>query len=164
MQKLNNLAMSYSTRLEASDLGALSNILARSGFFTSEEVSVAREILEEGLNNPASSYNFIVAKSKTQVLGYACYGRIMNTKDRYDLYWLAVEPKLRRLGLGRGLVEKVEEFLKGASGGRIYVQTSGRKLYEPTRYFYKSLGYDQVAELHDYYSPGDSLVIFMKEI
>ena len=157
--------ISYSSKLEASDIPALHSILCRSGFFSDEEVGVAREILEEGLNKKsASSYNFIIAKTKSQVLGYACYGRIMNTKDRYDLYWLAAEPKLRRQGIGRFLLDKVEELLKISQGQRLYAETSGNKLYKPTRDFYTAMGYVQVAELQDYYSPGDGLIIFMKEI
>lgn len=151
--------------IESSDIKALESILQRSGFFSAEEVGVAIEILLEGLNKgPATSYNFIVAKSQTQVLGYACYGRIMNTKDRYDLYWLAVEPELRRQGLGRILLQKVEARIKESLGRRLYVQTSGRKFYEPTRKFYRALGYDETAQLQDYYCSGEDLIIFMKEV
>ncbi len=92
------------------------------------------------------------------------YGRIMSTIDRYDLYWLAIEPELRRQGVGRLLLQRVEESIKEAFGRRVYIQTSGRKLYEPTRDFYTALGYEQASQLKDYYGPGEDQIIFMKEI
>jgi len=160
----NNFIVNYFTEIKSSDIGELNNILTRSGFFTDEEICVATDILKEGLNlGSASSYNFIVAKSHSQVLGYACFGRIMGTKDRYDLYWLAIEPELRRQGLGRLLLQKVEEFIKEAFGRRVYIQTSGRKFYEPTRDFYAALGFEQVGQLKDYYGPCDDQIIFMKD-
>ena len=45
---------------------------------------------------------------------------------------------------------------------RIYVETSTRPQYEPTRGFYRSRGYRLTAELPDYYAPGDGKATFVK--
>ena len=46
----------------------------------------------------------------------------------------------------------------------LYVETSSRPQYEPTRAFYGRLGYHVAAELPDFYGPGDGQVIFAKRL
>jgi hypothetical protein len=45
---------------------------------------------------------------------------------------------------------------------RVYVETSTRAQYVPTRSFYLACGYDLTAELTDFYAPGDGKAIFLK--
>ena len=47
-----------------------------------------------------------------------------------------------------------------AGGRRVYVETSGRAQYEPTRRFYEACGYAREAVLTDFYAPGDDKVIY----
>jgi hypothetical protein len=46
----------------------------------------------------------------------------------------------------------------------MYVETSSRPQYGPTRTFYRRLGYRSAAELPDFYGPGDGQVIFAKQL
>jgi hypothetical protein len=45
---------------------------------------------------------------------------------------------------------------------RVYLETSTRAQYEPTRAFYLRCGYQIVAELPDFYAAGDGKAIFLK--
>ena len=45
---------------------------------------------------------------------------------------------------------------------RVYVETSTRPQYAPTRAFYLACGYQLAAELPDFYAPGDGKAIFLK--
>jgi D-alanine-D-alanine ligase len=165
LQNTQDLCVEYRPHVKAADIAATKTILSESDFFTDEEVEVAVELLESGLKSGvASGYHFMMAESLGALLGYACYGRIMSTEDRYDLYWLAVQPNLRRQGLGHELLKRVEKSIITSGGQRIYVQTAGRALYEPTHAFYIASGYSKIAVLPDYYGPGDDQVIFMKEL
>ena len=49
-----------------------------------------------------------------------------------------------------------------AGGTRVYVDTSSRKQYAPTRTFYERVGYSKDALLEDFYAPGDGKVIYVK--
>ncbi len=51
-----------------------------------------------------------------------------------------------------------------AGGSRVYVETSSRPLYEPTRAFYLARGYREEARLPDFYGPGDAKVMYVKVI
>jgi hypothetical protein len=46
----------------------------------------------------------------------------------------------------------------------VYVETSSRDQYEPTRRFYLKCGYRVDAVLEDFYAPGDGKVIFVKAL
>ena len=68
------------------------------------------------------------------------------------------------LGLGKILLNKAEEVIKDKKGVNIWVETSSRKEYEPTRAFYLKRGYKIATRLMDFYSRGDNKIIFHKII
>jgi ribosomal protein S18 acetylase RimI-like enzyme len=99
-----------------------------------------------------------------ETLGYSCFGPIPCTQLSFDLYWIAVEQRCRYMGLGAALLAESETIMKRMGGKRIYVETSSRGLYEPTRLFYGRRGYRQEALIADFYAPGDGKVIYVKEL
>jgi GNAT superfamily N-acetyltransferase len=148
------------------DVDAVRDIVVSTGFFNDEEVGVAMELVEERLGRgEASGYHFIFAEQPDgKVIGYACYGPIAGTRSSFDLYWIAVHHTGRRGGLGREIMTRAEHAIAKAGGTRIYVETSSRMQYEPTRNFYLRLGYKQDAMLEDFYGQGDAKVIFVKVV
>jgi ribosomal protein S18 acetylase RimI-like enzyme len=140
-------------------------LVASTGFFSDEEVAVAVELVEAYLTYGAdSTYLFVFAESAGALAGYACFGRIPLTQSSFDLYWIAVRPELQGIGLGRRLIERVENSVRAAGGTRLYVDTSSRPQYDATRAFYGRLGYSLAAELPDFYAPGDGKIIFSKKL
>ena len=145
------------------DVAAVREVVASSGFFNTEEVDVAMELVQERLGRgPASGYHFIFAELEAKVIGYACYGPIAGTHSSFDLYWVAVHQQGRRGGLGRQLMTRAEAAIAAAGGTRVYVETSSKAQYAPTRNFYLRLGYRQDALLEDFYGPGDGKIIYVK--
>jgi ribosomal protein S18 acetylase RimI-like enzyme len=151
--------------LEPADGAAVRRLVAATGMFSAEEIEIAGELVEETLVRGAKSgYEFVIATEAGQLVGYACFGRIPGTQSSFDLYWIAVEPGQQGRGLGQQLLARSEARAREQGGGRIYVDTSGRAQYEPTRRFYRGAGYEIAAELADFYAPGDSKVIFVKSL
>ena len=147
----------------SSDQDIVRDIVTSSGFFSKEEIDVAVELVQERLNKGVSSgYYFLFADRGEEVIGYSCFGPIPCTTESYDIYWIAVQERLRRAGLGREILESVEPRIKDLGGKRIYVETSSRDQYKPTRSFYMRCGYKEEATLRDFYSPGDSKIIYIK--
>ncbi len=147
------------------DLDAVRAITESAGFFTPAEVDVAVELVGEHLaRGPASGYFFCFAEWGGQVIGYTCYGPVPATVESYDLYWIAVHARHRGLGLGRHLMDLAERAIREAGGRQVWVETSSRPLYVPTRAFYERCGYAIVAELPRYYAPDDNKVIFLKAL
>ena len=162
---MNFKGISYRDKPIPSDVGCIRNIVGSSGFFSAEEVEVAVELVQENLSKAESSgYYFLFVEINERVVGYSCYGPIPCTKESYDLYWIAVLHDFRGRGIGRELLKRTEEKIGKSGGRRVYVDTSSRDGYEPTRSFYRSRGYEQEAVLKDFYSPGDDKVIYVKKL
>ena len=97
-------------------------------------------------------------------MGYTSYGPIACTRTSFDLYWIVVAGSYRGKGLGKQLLDASEKAIRGLGGNRVYIETSMRELYEPTRGFYLARGYSPVAVLDDFYAPGDAKVIYLKVV
>ena len=148
-----------------SDMKHVREIVVSSGFFSKAEIEVAVELVQVRLNKGIESgYHFLFAEEDKKVVGYSCFGPIPCTVESYDIYWIAVQEELRRSGLGVELLKKVEEKIKEMGGKRIYVETSSREQYEPTRSFYSRCGYRKEATLKNFYSPGDDKVIYLRAL
>lgn len=140
-------------------------IVDSTGFFNPAEVDVAVELVDDRLaEGPASGYWFVFAEIEGQTVGYSCYGPIAATQCSFDLYWIAIHNDFRRRGLGRVLLGESERKIAEAGGHRIYVETSNRDHYIPTRVFYEQNAYLREAVLKDFYAPGDDKVIYVKAV
>jgi D-alanine-D-alanine ligase len=151
--------------VHSTDVPAVRSIVASSGVFAPHEIDIAVELVEEHLaRGAASGYHFVFADADGHPIGYACYGPIGCTVGSFDLYWIAVQAASRRHGLGRRLLREVERRVALAGGRRLYIETSSRALYEPTRRFYERCGYKFEARLDDFYTPGDAKIIYVKAV
>src|SRR5262249_44392879 len=139
--------------------------VSSTGFFTAAEIAVAVELIEERLlKGIASGYHFLFAEEAGKPLGYACYGPVPATLATWDLYWIAVHSERQREGLGRMLLDRVERAIADAGGRDIYIETSSRESYAPTRRFYGNAGYRLAAEFPDFYAPGDGKRVYVKRL
>ncbi|MBP7459822.1 MAG: GNAT family N-acetyltransferase [Candidatus Delongbacteria bacterium] len=146
------------------DTETIRTIVESSGFFYPEEVDVAVELVSERLEKGESSgYYFVFLLDDGQVVGYSCYGPIACTQGSFDFYWLAVLNNRRGQGLGRMLIHETENQIVTVQGRGIYIETSSRPQYQPTRQVYLRHGYQVEAVLKDFYHPGDDKVIFSKK-
>ncbi len=145
------------------DMGELVRITVATEFFRPDEVVVAQEVLSEcAAKGEASGYHTLVAANGIQTAGYVCFGPTPLTLGTWDVYWIAVDPGLQGRGIGRQLMVRAEEAINRQGGRLVLVETSSQPLYEPTRGFYRSLGYREVSCIPDFYQVGDAKVTFAK--
>jgi len=145
------------------DVIRVREIVDSTGFFHPPEVDVAVELVEERLRRgDASGYFFAFVELEGVAIGYSCYGPIACTASSYDVYWIAVHRDEQKNGIGRWLMTLTEQLIRSREGRRIYVETSGRLDYLPTRSFYERCEYVKAAELPEFYGDGDSKVIYLK--
>ena len=158
--------LTFREQVGPGDVEPIRSLVETTGFFNPEEVLIAAELVEERLaKGEKSGYHFILAQEPSgRILGYTCYGPVPGTKSSFDLYWIAVDRSCQGRGIGRLLMERTERSAMAMGCSRIYVETSSRGLYAPTRRFYRSCGYREEALLKDFYAPGDSKVIFSKAL
>lgn len=159
------MSVVFRTDARPSDAAAIRRIVRSSGFFRDDEIDVAVELVDERLaRGEASGYHFLFAEVGDHVVGYTCFGPIACTVSSFDLFWIAVDESRRGTGLGRALLERTEAIIRSMGGTRVYIETSGKAQYDPTRGFYTRCGYGREAELADFYAPGDSKVIYSRAL
>lgn len=146
------------------DIETVRGLVERTAYFNEEEVGIAAELVEERLaKGVESGYEFVFADDEAGLLlGYACFGKIPCTTNRFDLYWIAVEPNKQGRGLGRQLLRAAEERIASLGGARVYVDTSTKPQYAATRSFYERCGYELDASLEGFYGPGDGKAVYRR--
>lgn len=157
----NSAALTFRYDVQPADVDALTRMVMGTGFFYAHEVAVAKELVEERLTRGrASGYEFVIAEESGQLLGYTCFGEIACTQGSYDLYWIVVDKAQQKRGIGTALLQETEARVRALHGRRIYIETSARPQYEPTRAFYLRAGYHQAALLPEFYGPDDGKLIY----
>ncbi len=161
---MESIINSFRTEVKKSDPETIREIVTSTGFFNPEEIEIAVELADEFLaKGIESGYQFIFLDHKNDTMGYSCYGKIPGTKNSYALYWIAVHEKFRNQGLGKVLLQETEKEIFNQDGNGIYVETSSRAQYVPTRMFYEKNGYLLKTRFEDYYDEGDDLVFYLKK-
>ncbi len=149
------------------DGARIHEITAGIDIFSPEEIQCVDELWQEtqAQGPERSGYHWLVERGEDgQVLGYTCYGPRALTSGTFDLFWIAVDTRLQRGGVGRRLLAATEEEIRKLGGRLLFVETSGLPKYEPTRQFYLGMGYTWEAAIKDFYTEGDDLVIFTKHL
>jgi ribosomal protein S18 acetylase RimI-like enzyme len=151
--------------LDPADVGDLVEVLVACGNFRPDEVAVGREVLEEAARQaPDGHYQVVVARSGGKAVGWAAYGLVPLTDATYDLYWIAVHPRVQDRGAGRVLLEEVERRVRAAGGRWLLAETSGSAGYAKTHGFYLRRGYAEVAVIPDFYRLGDARSTFGRRL
>jgi len=131
-----------------SDRDAILSFMADTGFFRSDEMEVAREVLDDALaRGPAGHYQSYTAEIDGRPVGWTCIGPTPCTMATFDVYWIAVAPDCQDRHFGSTMLQHAERVIAEAGGRIVVVDTSGRPQYLPTRIFYERQGYSVGAVL-----------------
>jgi ribosomal protein S18 acetylase RimI-like enzyme len=145
----------------SSDGPSILALSARIPQFSAGDAECIEELWMEYLDKAeASGYIFTAYRQDQDLLGFACFGPTPLTVGTWDLYWIAVDPAAQGQGIGHALMERVEAEIRARGGRLLLIETSGTRPYAPTRRFYESCGCHYQAIVHDFYEPGDDLIIF----
>jgi ribosomal protein S18 acetylase RimI-like enzyme len=146
------------------DLQSLVDLVSATKVFREEEVAVARELMEI-VAEDGDQNDYVIATYTDEndiVRGYYCVGHTPMTASTYDLYWIAVDPDTHGKGIGKQLLQHCEDHVRRQGGKLIIAETSSMAKYEKTRLFYEHNHYTEASRIHDYYAPGDGLVVYIK--
>ena len=150
--------------LRESDAANVERLVAETGVFNAREVAVARSLVEETLAHDKGEYLFVMADGPAGLEGYVCFGPILGTERRYELYWIAVSPRASRRGLGRRLLAACEDAVRAAGGTHIFAETSTLESYAAAHALYLAAGYALQAHVPDYHADGDGMFIYAKRL
>ncbi len=147
------------------DKAPLMEILRYTTEFKPSEVVVAEEVIDSYLRDPYDSgYYVLIAEVASSVAGYICYGPTPLTEGTWDIYWQAVAQEKRGHRIGLALTDAAEEEIGRTRGRLIIIETSSTEAYEKTLNFHRGRGYEIIARIADFYSPGDDKLILQKRL
>lgn len=144
------------------DRDSLVRIIKQQKNFLQCEIDTAIEVIDATFN-PEEDYQALAAFDPAQrMLGFISFGPIPLTENRFDIYWIAVDPENGRHGTGTVLIVEMEKLLNNSGSGHIYVETSSTEGYAPARLFYEKNHYQLVSTVKDFYRDGDDRMIYRK--
>ena len=159
------MSLTFRYDVRPDDREVVRQLVESTGVFSATEADVAAELADERLaQGEESGYHFVFAELDGRVVGYTCYGPIPLTASSFDLYWIAVDKSLHGRKIGRMLLDETEKLIRQMGGRQVYIETSNRGHYAPTRGFYLRCGYSQAALLPEFYGPGDDKVIYARDV
>jgi GNAT superfamily N-acetyltransferase len=84
------------------------------------------------------------------------------TNQTWNLQLIAIRPDHQGQGRGATLLHYVEQTLRLQGGRMLLVETSGLPEFDRTRAFYAKCGYEQEAQIRDFYAAGEDKIVFRK--
>ena len=137
------------------------------GMFPPDEVEPLREVLD-GLHAGHSGAGPRLAvwadDPDGPPIGVVYFGPDAMTDRKWDLWMIAVAPGRQGQGIGGQLVEFAEAHVREERGRLLLIDTSSLPKYEATGAFYRKHGYAEVARIPDFYTDGDSKVVYAKRM
>ncbi len=152
------------------DRPRIHEILLATALFSRQEVGWAMELVDLAAAHPEKrEYEAHVLEEPGEgpdqkVQGYVVFGATPMTEGVFDLYWIAVDPKRHREGLGQLLLRFVENEVRRQAGRMLLIETSSKHSYEPTIRFYRRAGYGEISRIKDFYRIEDDKVVFCKNL
>lgn len=147
------------------DTAPLLDLARDTGMFKPMEIQALREVLDDyHASNRALGHRSITFERAGGILGFAYYAPAAMTDRTWYLYWIAVSKAEQSQGIGRELMAHVEKDIAQEKGRILLIETGSLPHYEPTRRFYRKLGYEVEATLRDFYADGDDMVVFRRRL
>ena len=97
-------------------------------------------------------------------VGAVYYRSDAMTDRKWDLWMIAVAPDHQGRGIGSELLRFAETHVRTSGGRLLLIETSSLAKFDKSRAFYAKRGYAQVARIPDFYTDGDSKVIYAKRV
>lgn len=148
------------------DRGAVRRLVGETAVFSETEVGWAVEVVDAAIERgPAAGYHFLFADTADGDLeGFACFGPIDGTANRFDLYWIAVSPRTQGKGLGRKLLSECMTAARALAATHMFIDTSTRADYASAHALYEALGFERMGTLVDFYADGDGKALYGRRL
>ena len=135
------------------------------GVFRKKEIEILEELIDEIFSRKETTYRIFSRLNGPDLEGFAIFGRTPLTDFSWDIYWMVVSSADQGKGVGRYMLQEIEKaIVEQTPRAVIRVETSTRKEYSPARTFYLRQGFLEAGRIEDFYSSGDGLVTYVKNI
>lgn len=141
-------------------------LTAATGYFKPHEVETLDEVFADYFKEARNEYGHLAFtwEEVGELIGFVYYAPTEMTDRTWELWWIVVDPARQGRGLGRQMLEWVEDDIRRRNGRILLIETSATPHYEPTRRFYLKNNYTLAAQIADFYADGDDKVIFSRRL
>jgi ribosomal protein S18 acetylase RimI-like enzyme len=146
------------------DASSVIELAVSSGLFPAEESHIVRTMMANYFGRGRDEGHVCVIDEDDGPSGVAYYEPAVATDRTWYLTMIAVHADRQGRGRGSALLRGVEEELRARDQRLLLVETSGTPGFARTRAFYRRCGYQQEAQVRDYYEADDDLVLFRKAL
>ncbi len=140
-----------------SDMSRLKAVIDASGLFPS---SFLDEMIEGYFSKTETCFWLTSDHAEPTFVAY-CAPEMM-TEGTWNLYLIAVHPRMQGKGVGQAVMNHIEALLLANGARLLIVETSGLPEFQATRAFYKKCYYTQEARIRDFYRAGEDKIVFWK--
>ena len=108
---------------------------------------------------------FFGFKQNDELIGYVTLKLFFPGYKHCEVYWLAVKKRCQCQGIGRKLMEFIEQYAKKSGFRKVYLYT-GKDMMK-TRGFYEKIGYKFINEFSGYYgypSGNTTAILYAKSL
>ena len=148
-------------KVEKADIPELKKVLDSSALFPSYLLD---DMISDYLSNEKSTdiWFTTIDQGKPISIGYCAPERL--TEGTYNLYAIAVNKNQQGKGIGKKMMEYIENELRKNGNRILIVETSGKPEFELTREFYIKCNYKKQAVIPEFYEKGDDKIVFWKKL
>ncbi|MBW1299014.1 GNAT family N-acetyltransferase [Aquimarina litoralis] len=148
-------------KVQKVDIPELKKVLDSSELFPSYLLD---DMISDYLHNEKSMdiWFTTIAQGKPVSIGYCAPERL--TEGTYNLYAIAVRKDQQGKGIGKEMMEYIENELKENKCRILIVETSGKPDFALTREFYLKCNYTKQAVIPEFYEKGDDKIVFWKKL
>jgi ribosomal protein S18 acetylase RimI-like enzyme len=151
-------------KIKTEDKNQLHELFSKLGLFDNDELSFMSELVDNILNNSLGDDHQFIVYDENLIKGAAYYAPENFADGVYNLYFIGVLPENQGSGVGRALLEYVENHIRQKGVRMLLIETSSKPSFEKTWRFYTKNGYEKEAIIRDYYRDGDDKILFRKKL
>ena len=141
------------------DLPDLQSVIQSSGLFPPE---MLEGMMTDYFNGEHSQLWITYCNPFPLAVAYCAPERL--TEGTFNLYLIAVDSQKRGMGIGKELMNHIEDKVRQSGGRIMIVETSSLANFENTREFYKRCGYTHEATIREFYNINEDKIVFWKKL
>ena len=143
------------------DIEGLKEVLNKVELFPAEMLD---DMISDYFNNPKTEEVWFTSIQDNKPISIAYCAPEQLTDRTFNLYAIGVQENLQGQGIGKEMMNFIEEYLRSIGSRVLIVETSSMPEFGLTRAFYRKIGYTQEAIIRDFWKEGDDKVIFWKKL
>lgn len=143
------------------DIPSLKQVLDSIELFPSAYLD---DMIADYFNNPESQDIWFAKVEGDTVVSIAFCAPEKFTEGTYNLYAIGVQKTQQGKGIGKEMMDYLEDRLRKEGQRILIVETSGSEEMELTRKFYLQCGYTKEATIREFWQAGEDKVIFWKKL